>query len=79
MFDGEQGAEQSGHWIWPHESLVAKPRVVQEAVGTGLRTQQKGRQGPGGGGSVRLSFHFVRVASSLKKIKSSNTQIVTTT
>lgn len=84
MFDDEQGAEESGHWIWPHDSLVAKLRVVPEATGTGLRMQlgqrSRGAAGaPGGGGSVRLSFHFVRVALSLKKIKSSNnTQIVTT-
>lgn len=84
MFDGEHGAEESGHWIWPHESLVTKPRVVQEAMGTGLRMQlgqseQEAAGAPGGGRSVRLPFHFIRVALSLKKIKSSNnTQIVTT-
>jgi len=85
VFDGEQRAEESGHWIWPHELLVTKPRVVQKATGTGLRMQlgqseQKRPQGPQGvGGSVRLPFHFIRMALSLKKIKSSNnTQIVTT-
>lgn len=57
VFDGEHGAEESGHWIWPHESLVTKPRGVQEAMGTGLRMQlgqseQKWLQGPQGVGEV---------------------------
>ena len=57
VFDGEQGAEESGHWIWPHKSLVAKPRVVQEATETGLRTQlgqssRRGGRGPRGRGDV---------------------------
>ena len=67
------------------DKTITKPRVVQEATGTGLRMQlgqseQKRPQGPHGvGGSVRLPFHFIRMALSLKKIKSSNnTQIVTT-
>ena len=44
------------------------------------QSEQKRPQGPQGvGGSVRLPFHFIRMALSLKKIKSSNnTQIVTT-